>query len=672
MNQIGGRMPGELIEIAKSMQAEPATAEGRLRAYLDASPSDANANYLFGICLRLQNKYDEARAIFERLSAEEPNNALLRQDLGLTYFGSGKLIEARDALGEAIKLQPRLPLAWQALSDVLGRLGDSNGSQKAMQQYQVLMAQSQGGQDDTISLQQIRDLMRQGQLQQAERLCRSFLQRHPGDANAMTVLGDIALSMAAFSDAKDVFERTLDLAPDNLLARFGLANAHYRLGNTEEAAHELEIVETAKPDDPNAILLRSKIAFDTARYDEALEGFEHLIENFPKVPTTMIEYGHTLRAMGRKDEAIVAYREAEALRPGFGQAWFALSNLKSGALGPDDIERMKSVLAQPNLNPEDEYQIAFALGGALEDLGDWDGAFEAFQRGNGIQKAMINFNGEPIHKFIDGLKSFYTPAFMQSVKGLGNEHPDPIFIVGMPRSGSTLIEQVLASHSQVDGTFELPDIQQIVTRLDKSGGTDDFSNYPGCMSDLEAEGLSSLGQEYIDQTMQHRGSAPFFIDKAPGNFLHIGFIKSILPNAKIINTRRHPVANCLAMWKQSFAAAAGFSYDFEDVAQHYCDYISLMEHWDETLPGEVLTVDYEDVVRDTEAQVRRILEYCGLAFEQACLEPHKTQRVIRTASSEQVRQPIYDSAIDDWRHYESHLAPLRAALQPLSDKFNLD
>lgn len=660
----------DLNEIAGMMQSNPGGAEEKLRSLLASSPDDPNAKHLLAISLRLQGKFGEALKGFQDLITSSPANPFLHQDLGLTLLSSGNLMGARDALRQAVGLKPDLALSWQVLTDIYGRLGDTIGAQEARLKYQAAMGSTGGTQNITMHLQQVERLLSAGQLAQAEGLCRQCHQMDPGNPDVYYLLGRIAFEMNAFADAARMFDQCLGLSPNHLRAHLGLAWTHYQTGHSADALSQLDLIDAVKENNPNALLLRAKIDFDNGRYDAALSNFETLIAEHGKVAPTMLEYGHALRAAGRKDEAVQAYRDSEALNPGYGHAWFALANMKSDVFNDDDIETMRALLAKDDLRRDDRQQILFALGEALESTGDWDGSFAAYKEGNDLQRQAVRYDRAGVHGFIEDTMTSYGKDLIDALGGKGLADADPIFIVGMPRSGTTLIEQILSSHSLVDGTFELPHIQQIANDLsgDPKLGT---TLYPKGLGDLDSAVFETLGRSYLDNTRHLRSGNPHFVDKMPGNFLHIGLIKLMLPNARIINVQRDPMANCFSIWKQNFANAAGFSYGFEELGEHYRDYIQLMDYWNSLFPGEIYTVVYEDLVADREGQTRGLLEACNLPFEEACLEPHKTARVIRSFSSEQVRQPIYDSALNHWRHYEQHLGPLKEALAPLSGRFDL-
>jgi tetratricopeptide (TPR) repeat protein len=385
-----------------------------------------------------------------------------------------------------------------------------------------------------------------------------------------------------------------------------------------------------------------------------------------------LSYAHALKTVGRQEDAIAAYRRTITLKPSFGDAYWSLANLKTFRFEDDEIEAMRTEINRDTITQEDHFHLCFALGKALEDRKQFDESFSYYHLGNDIKEKLEGYDRGKNRSAAQRVIAVCTEDLLSSKANLGDPAPDPIFIVGLPRSGSTLLEQILASHSQVDGTKELVEILSIVRRLSGKKKKSDVSRYPDILQDLDASQLKDLGQEYIDRTRIQRGNGAFFIDKMPNNFLHIGLIHLILPNAKIIDARRHAMAACFSGFTQLFASGQRFTYGLSNIGSYYRDYVDVMDHWDLVLPGRVLPVQYEDVVADAEAQIRRILDYCDLPFEEACLQFHRTERAVRTASSEQVRQPIYSGALEHWRNYERHLDELKESLGPVLERYPID
>jgi len=417
------------------------------------------------------------------------------------------------------------------------------------------------------------------------------------------------------------------------------------------------------------LLLRASILVKIGDFEQARQIYKYLLSNFEPRAGIALSYAHTLKTIGQQQEAIDAYRRTIDLKPSFGDAYWSLANLKTFRFEDSDLEAMRAEIEKPDCTREDHFHLCFALGKALDDRKQFDESFHYYLRGNDIKEKLEQYDADFTADNARRIQAVCTRDFLSVSPASGCQAPDPIFIVGLPRSGSTLLEQILASHSLVDGTKELVDILAMVTRLGGKKLKTDVSLYPELLPDLSAAQLDELGREYIDRTRIQRADAPFFIDKMPNNFFHIGFISLILPNAKIIDARRHPMAACFSCFTQLFAKGQIFTYGLSNIGRYYRTYIDMMDHWERVLPDKVLRVQYEEMVADTENQVRRMLDHCGLEFEEGCLQFYKTERAVRTASSEQVRQPIYSAAMEHWRNFEPHLDELKAALGPVLDRY---
>ena len=442
-----------------------------------------------------------------------------------------------------------------------------------------------------------------------------------------------------------------------------------RQNRLPEALEEVRRLLASDPANPNYLLLEGNVLVQMGDHEHALERFERVLAIYPNQPRAQMNYGHTLKTVGRLDESIAAYRRCIALQPDIGEAYWSLANLKTYRFTDAEIVLMREQLAATKGKPEDQSHLAFALGKALEDRGEFDESFSCYERGNRIRK--VKHRHDVRINVFDTARQMktLTAEFFAARQGWGCPAPDPIFIVGLPRSGSTLLEQILASHSQVQGTAELMDVIQISRLLGEKSRRLPASKYPEVLATLDADRFRGLGEGYVASTRVQRNDRPFFIDKMPNNFRHVGLIHLMLPNAKIIDARRHPMACCFSGFKQLFASGQTFSYGLEEIGKYYRDYVFLMDHWDRVLPGRVLRVEYEDMVADTGNQVRRLLDYCRLPFEEQCLRFWETERAVRTPSSEQVRQPIYRSGLEQWRNFEKHLGPLKEALGPVLERY---
>lgn len=482
-------------------------------------------------------------------------------------------------------------------------------------------------------------------------------------------MADLGIRLNRFDDAKLLLERCLQLAPDFHLARHNYASALMRSQKLEAALEQAEKLLSLDANHANYLLLKATILVRMGDHLSALPIYEQVFAQYPHQAKAQLSYGHILKTLGRVDEAISAYRKVIKLRPELGEVYWSLANLKTFRFSDEDIAAMRQQVTEQGGNAEDQSHLAFALGKALEDKKEFDESFKFYQRGNAIRS--IGHVYSPKKNMHNAVRQIHTcnADFFKQRQGVGCTAKDPIFIVGLPRAGSTLLEQILASHSQVEGTAELPDIIAMSRMLGGKIKNNPASKYPEILADLPPEQFKALGESYLKTTRIQRSDTPYFIDKMPNNFMHIGLIHLILPNAKIIDARRHPMAGCFAGFKQLFAQGQTFTYKLEDIGHYYRNYVNVMDHWDKVLPGRVLRVQYEDMVADAETQIRRLLEYCELPFEEQCLRFYETDRAIRTPSSEQVRQPIFKEGLEQWRNYEAHLGPLKQALGPLLERY---
>ncbi|NUT00824.1 MAG: tetratricopeptide repeat protein [Sphingomonas sp.] len=501
--------------------------------------------------------------------------------------------------------------------------------------------------------------LNENRLDVAERLLKPHLQEDPYDVRAIRMLAELAARIGRMKDSEVLLRRALEIAPNFNPARANLALVLGRTGRPAEALALLEPLFEAEPDSIGHMNLKAATLGRLGDFDEAIQIYEAVLQRTPRQPMLWVSYGHMLKTVGRLAEGIDAYRKAIALKPELGEAWWSLANLKTIRFDDADIAAMLSAVDTPSLGEQDRLHLEFALGKAMHDAGRIDEAFEHYASGNALRRKSQPFDGERVRQRVDRSIELFTRDALTSPGGSGAR--DPIFIVGMPRAGSTLIEQILASHSQVEGTSELPDLPAIAREERK---------YPTDAVTMSAEERRSAGKDYLRRTAVHRRTdRPFFIDKLPNNWMFVPFIQLILPNAKIIDARRHPLGCCFSNFRQHFARGQDFTYDLEDLGRYYFDYVRLMAHVDAVLPGRVHRVIYERMVDDTEAEIRALLDYCGLEFEPACLAFHETERAVRTPSSEQVRRPIYRDATEEWQAYDEYLGPLKGALGRVLDAY---
>lgn len=497
-------------------------------------------------------------------------------------------------------------------------------------------------------------------LEIAEPLLKAHLKEDPFDAKAIRMLAELAWRIGRMKDAEHLLRRAVELAPGFTAARSQLALVLGRMGRPQEALPLLDTLFEQDGEDLGHWNLKAATIARLGDFDEAIKLYEQVLDRAPKQPKVWMSYGHMLKTVGRQDDSIAAYRQAIEIAPQLGEAWWSLANLKTVKFSDGDIAAMESALNHRDLRDEDRFHLDFALGKAMHDRQDADAAFTHYASGNALRLKSQPYSADDISKAVDRAIATFTGELLRSTTS-GCAASDPIFIVGMPRAGSTLVEQILASHSQVEGTSELPDLPAVARTVQP---------YPGGVANLSGDALRSLGEQYLERaSVQRRTDRPLFIDKLPNNWLYVPFIAMALPNAKIIDARRHPLGCCLSNFRQHFARGQAFSYALDDVGRYYADYVRLMAHIDRELPGRVHRVIYERMVDDTEQEVRALLDYCGLEFEESCLAFYKTERAVRTASSEQVRQPIYRDATEEWRRYDAHLGPLRAALGPVLEAY---
>ncbi len=602
---------------------------------------------------------EQAREIL-RVVGDHPQATSL---LGLALGRMGRGEDAVQTLRRAVKLQPALPRAWLALGDHLAAMGDAPGAELAYANHLRFSTRDP-------RLLAAATALCENRMPEAEALLRAHLKRLPTDAAAIRMLAEVAARLGRNEDAENLLARCLELAPGFREARQNYALVLHRSNQPERALAEIETLLAADPANPGYRNLKAVILSAIGEYERAIALFAQLSSEYPNHGKLWLSYGHTLKTAGRQADSIAAYRRSLALDPSFGEAWWSLANLKTVRFDDADVAAMRAQLARTDLDDANRYHLDFALGKALEDRAEYAGSFEHYARGNALRRRAIPYSADLTHTRLKRAREIFTPEFFAERAGFGVTARDPIFVVGLPRSGSTLIEQILASHSLVEGTMELPELISISRALRREAGSGPAVTYYDQLATLDADAVRALGERYLERTrIQRKTAAPHFIDKMPNNFLHIGLIHLALPGARIIDARRHPLGCCFSAFKQHFARGQNFTYDLADVGRYYRDYVELMAHFDAVLPGRVHRVIYESMVEDTEREVRRLLDYCGLPFEERCLRFFENERPVRTASSEQVRQPIYRDGLEQWRHYDAWLEPLRHALGPVLDAY---
>ena len=641
----------------RRLQAEGHHAEAArdAEALLAGAPENRDLLLIAALSLRCLQRIPEALELLDRLERSQPRYSRLHQERGLCYVGLKDAPRAIESLLIAVNINPALPMSWKMLNGLYRMAGDAQNAETAAQHMATLKALP----PEVVTAT---SLFSDGDLGFAERITRDFLLTKGDHPEAMRLLARIALAHDALDDADILLEAVLALEPDYRAARYDYAETLIKRQKHRAASEQVERLLEIDPTNIDYRVLAATCAVGLGQHDKALGLYAALRKDAPGSWDVPLWTGHALKTVGQVPEAIEAYRAAAAARPDFGDAYWSLANLKTYRFEEDEIERMRAEEASPAIALPDRYHMCFALGKALEDRGETAESWLYYERGNALKRSESRYSPELFETNTRKQREVCTRTFFDQRADWGDPSPDPIFILGLPRSGSTLLEQILASHSKVEGTQELSDIQRIVLGLQGRDADHDNPRYPASLADLTAEDARKLGETYLADTQVYRTGKPFFIDKMPNNFRHIGLIHLMLPNAKIIDARREPMACCFSNLKQLFAQGQEFTYGAEDIARYYRTYLDLMRHWDEALPGRVLRVDHEDVIDDLEGSVRRMLDYCGLAFEPACVEFHKNRRSVRTPSSEQVRQPIFRDGLDQWKAYEPWLGELRAAL----------
>jgi len=619
----------------------------------DMAPGDSRFVLMHGVALRRNGQHKAAEPLLRQILVEAEGLVLAHHELGLALKGQGRLSEAIMSLETAVRLQPSLKTAWRDLYELRASQGDDVAAADA---YRRSLG-SQQGLDPLLT--KVLDLMQAGRLGAAEGICREYLKRRPHDVDAIRLLAEIGITLGMLDEAIVLLERCLALAPNFTIAQANYATALARRQRFDEALDRTGRLQTEQPDNLSHKVQHASILAMAGRFEQAHEKFEEVLTFIPDNARILTSYGHSLRYGGRGEDAAAAYQRAIAAEPDAGEAYWSLANLKTFKFADAELDGMRQRYAAMEKLSADRYHLAFALGKALEDKGDFAESFAAYADGNTIKNTFSSYTTERTSGEVDSIIEHCVDGFLEPGGHTSNE---PIFILGLPRAGSTLLEQILASHSAVEATAELPLISQIAGELGGGRRRSEQNLYPQCLTSMSQDQRESLGQRYLDGASIYRTDKPFFIDKMPNNWVHIGLIKTILPNATIIDARRHPMAACFANFKQLFARGQEFTYGLEEIGHYYADYMRLMDHWHSVLPHGLMTVQYETVVEDLETQVRVLLDHCNLPFEEQCLRYYEKDRAVRTASSEQVRQPIYRDALSVWQRYEAHLDPLKAVL----------
>ncbi|MEM8489332.1 MAG: sulfotransferase [Pseudomonadota bacterium] len=638
-----------------------ASADEILAASLAAHPNDPNLLRMQGISFAHQKRFEEAEAKLTHVVRLAPEHAAAYEDLADVQLAMRSLEPALKSLRSAIKHSPKPGRIEQRLAQLLTISGRNSEAEE-------VLAASLESDPRRKEIAEAMEFANEGKFKQAEAIYRDILRKNPNDVDALRLLGVSRVKREHYDEGAACFRRAVALAPDFWKAWINLGGALSEQQKFEEAEQAFRKALELQPKSVHTLERLGVNALKASKLDECIDWLDQSLELVPKHFPSLLCLGHALKTLGKQEEAIDAYRRCAQSKPSFGEAYWSLANLKTFRFDESEVSEMQSQLdavtdSTDDEDIESEIAFAFTLGKAFEDRKDYPRAFDYYYRGNSKKRFRINYDPIEFQDNNDRIIEVFSKEFFAEREGWGHQDNSPILILGLPRSGSTLLEQILASHSQVEGTAELHYLLRAATQsgMNRSDGI----RYPQVMYELKAHHVRGIGEEYIENTLKHRSGVPYFTDKMPNNFTAIGFLHTILPQAKVIDARRHPLDSCLGTFKQLFASGQVFSYDLYDLAHYYTQYIRMMDHWDEVLPGKVLTCHYENTVADLETQARAIAAHCGLPWENSMLEFHANTRAVRTASSEQVRQPIYASSVALWRRYEDQLEELIDYLEPV-------
>ena len=618
---------------------------------LEQDSNHIESLYFGSVCARYLKNYQQSNDYLERLLTLSPDMGRAYQELGHLNRDRGSLELAAGYYRQACEMNPALISSWQFLYDYYRDIGKKDASSHALEQLENLKSLPN-------TLLYINQILYEGKLSEAEKMCRDFLKKDPKNTEAMSILSEIASRLGYLEDAEFLLENAVNFEPNNPELRKKYLIILRKKQKFSKAMIQAEYLCKTFP---KSLSYKAQMAIEIMQngdYEKAIEIFDSILKKAPNDPNTLTSKGHALKTFGNNIDAIKSYKLAHKAKPDHGEAYFSLANLKTYSFKTSEIALMKNQLENVNLLSKDRVYFHFALAYALEKEGEYEEAFSHLEKGNEIKKINNRYSIKGMKDEIHSQIQICDSNFFSSHGEGGLNKNDPIFILGLPRSGSTLIEQILASHSQIDGTLELPNILSMAHGL---RGHDRLSNegkYPSVLKSLTKDQRKEMGLEYITDTFIHRDKAPRFTDKMPNNFRHIGLIHLILPNAKIIDARRYPLDCCFSIYKQLFAQGQEFSYGLEEIGNYYRNYIDLMDHWNRVLPGKILKVNNEDIINDLEGQVKRIIDYLELPFEKECISFYNTKRSVRTASSEQVRKPINKDGVERWKPYSKKLKPL--------------
>jgi len=640
----------DAIKLCQSLLTQPLIESDRIESL-----------YFLCVAKRCENNIEEALDSVSTLLALKPNHSRALQERGYLYLAKKQLNNSLQAFHQATIENPALVASWQQLIALYNKAGQAQAADVASTQLAYLKQLPP-------QLLGASDLIYEGKLAIAEQVCRKFLQTNKHNINAMRLLADIGQRLRIFDDAEFLLESCIELAPEDTRARTEYLHLLNRMGKFKAAQLQAEILLAQQPDNPGLKVSLASALVGLGDIELAIPLYQQVLKQTPANAEIHLLLGHAFKASGHLSLSIESYRESYQIKHSYGDAYWSLANTKTYQMNDRELKQIIDHENHQDVSVEDRIHLCFAAGKALEDRRDFDDAFHYYERGNALKRKETGYKPENNEANIQAQIKYCTAELFERRGQLGCSAADPIFIVGLPRAGSTLLEQILASHSQVDGTMELHNILSLALRL-RGRIAGEESAYPRNLTEIDDDYFRRFGEKFIKDTQAYRGKSPIFIDKMPNNFQHIGLIRLILPNAKVIDARRHPMGCCFSGFKQLFGEGQDFTYGLAEIGAYYRSYVELMDHWDKVIPNFVLRVNYEDVVEDLEGQVRRILEFCELPFESSCLDFHQTERNIKTPSSEQVRQPIFTSGLEQWRNFETHLGPLKDSLGEVLDSY---
>ena len=622
-----------------------------LNIILKDHPTNIDSLYLAAVSSRYLKNFDDSKIYIERLLLKAPDMGRAHQELAHLNRDMGNKENAIRHYRQACEHNPALIASWNSLYDYYLEDNNQAAANHVLNQLEKLRSLPS-------SLLYINQILNEGRLGLAERKCRAFLKENPTHTYAMSLLSDIANRLGYFDDAEFLLEKAVEFEPNDGDLRLKFASILRKKQKFTKTMEQVEILCSQYPDNQLYQALKASEIMQNGGHEEAIEILEDILEKNPYNFSSFTAKGHAQKTLGQTDKAIESYKSAYKIKQDHGEAFFSLANLKTYTFTNDELNNMRFQVERIDLSLQDKAYFHFALAQGCETAGDYEEAFYHLERGNSIKRDQSLYSIERMDNELQAQIDICSKNFFKDLGNGGHETKDPIFILGLPRAGSTLIEQILASHSMIDGTLELPNILAMAQSLRGDDIYGKLGNYPKSMESLTLEQRETFGKNFIDDTRMHRKDAPMFTDKMPNNFRHIGLIHLIMPNAKIIDARRYPLDCCFSMFKQLFAQGQEFTYGLEEAGSYYNSYVKLMNHWDKVLPGKILKVNNEDVVEDLEGQVARMLEFIGIPFEEECISFYKTDRSVRTASSEQVRKPVNKDGMERWKPYAKYLKPL--------------